>query len=320
MEKSTAGIIGRQKKPGEKKKYGRGVIKENMQIYALMLPTLVLVFIFCYIPMYGLVIAFQDYVPGAPFLGEGVKWVGLRWFDKFISGHYFSRLIKNTLILSGLNLLFGFTAPIFFALLLDQIKHTRFKKFIQTASYMPYFISTVVVAGMVISFIDTDGLVTNLLMLLGFDRKNYHVEPSAFPWIYTITNVWKNFGFGSILYCSIISSIDPGLYEAAKLDGANRWQQVWHVTIPGLQAVIAINLITTVGAILAANSELILLLYTPATYDVADVIGTYTYRLGILEGQYSYTTAAGLFTAVIGFAFTYAANKISNKLTGFGLW
>lgn len=257
---------------------------------------------------------------GPPFLGEGVKWVGLRWFDKFISGHYFSRLIKNTLILSGLNLLFGFTAPIFFALLLDQIKHTRFKKFIQTASYMPYFISTVVVAGMVISFIDTDGLVTNLLMLLGFDRKNYHVEPSAFPWIYTITNVWKNFGFGSILYCSIISSIDPGLYEAAKLDGANRWQQVWHVTIPGLQAVIAINLITTVGAILAANSELILLLYTPATYDVADVIGTYTYRLGILEGQYSYTTAAGLFTAVIGFAFTYAANKISNKLTGFGLW
>lgn len=225
MEKSTAGFIGRQKKPGEKKRYGRGIIKENMQIYALMLPTLVLIFIFCYIPMYGLVIAFQDYVPGAPFLGEGVKWVGLRWFDKFISGHYFSRLIKNTLILSGLNLLFGFTAPIFFALLLDQIKHTRFKKFIQTASYMPYFISTVVVAGMVISFIDTDGLVTNLLMLLGFDRKNYHVEPSAFPWIYTITNVWKNFGFGSILYCSIISSIDPGLYEAAKLDGANRWQQ-----------------------------------------------------------------------------------------------
>ena len=171
MEKSTAGFIGRQKKPGEKKKYGRGVIKENMQIYALMLPTLVLIFIFCYIPMYGLVIAFQDYVPGAPFLGEGVKWVGLRWFDKFISGHYFSRLIKNTLILSGLNLLFGFTAPIFFALLLDQIKHTRFKKFIQTASYMPYFISTVVVAGMVISFIDTDGLVTNLLMLLGFTER-----------------------------------------------------------------------------------------------------------------------------------------------------
>ncbi len=160
-----------QKEARRKKEIRKRDYQGNMQIYALMLPNLVLIFIFCYIPMYGLVIAFQDYVPGAPFLGEGVKWVGLRWFDKFISGHYFSRLIKNTLILSGLNLLFGFTAPIFFALLLDQIKHTRFKKFIQTASYMPYFISTVVVAGMVISFIDTDGLVTNLLMLLGFDRE-----------------------------------------------------------------------------------------------------------------------------------------------------
>ena len=154
-----------------------GRILQKWQLYVLLLPALAWLAVFAYYPMYGLVIAFQDYVPGAPFLGEGVKWVGLRWFDKFISGHYFSRLIKNTLILSGLNLLFGFTAPIFFALLLDQIKHTRFKKFIQTASYMPYFISTVVVAGMVISFIDTDGIVTNLLTVMGFDRKNYHVDP-----------------------------------------------------------------------------------------------------------------------------------------------
>lgn len=308
------------KKKGLVQRYGKGVLKENMQIYGMMLPTLLLILIFCYIPMYGLIIAFQDYVPGSAFLGPEVKWVGLKWFQKFISGHYFSRLIRNTLVLSGLNLLFGFTAPILFALLLDQLRHQKFKKFVQTASYMPYFISTVVVAGMVISFIDVDGLITNLLVHLGMEGKNYHVEPGAFPWVYTITNVWKGFGFASILYCSIISSIDPGLYEAAKLDGANRWQQVWHVTLPGLKAVIAINLITTVGAILATNTELILLLYTPATYDVADVIGTYTYRLGILEGQYSYTTAAGLFTAIIGFGFTFAANKISNKLTGFGLW
>ena len=301
-------------------RYGKGVIKENLQIYGIMLPTLLLILIFCYVPLYGLVIAFQDYVPGNPFFGEGVHWVGLKWFEKFVTNHYFIRLIKNTLILSGLNLLFGFTMPILFALLLDQIRHAKFKKFVQTASYMPYFISTVVVAGMVISFMDTDGIVTNLLTQFGMEKKNYHIEPGTFPWMYTITNVWKNFGFGSILYCSIISSIDPGLYEAAKLDGANRGQQVWHVTLPGLRSVIAINLITTVGAILSTNSELILLLYTPATYEVADVIGTYTYRLGILEGQYSYTTAAGLFTAIIGFIFTYIANKISNKLTGFGLW
>jgi len=185
---------------------------------------------------------------------------------------------------------------------------------------MPYFISTVVVAGMVITFLTTDGIVTNLLTSLGLPQKDYHIESSAFPWVYTVTNVWKNFGFGSILYCSIISSIDPGLYEAAKLDGANRAQQVWHVTLPGLRTVIAINIIMAVGSVLSANTELILLLYTPATYEVADVIGTYTYRLGILEGQYSYTTAAGLFTATIGFLLTFIANKISNKLTGYGLW
>lgn len=304
----------------QKQHYSKGVIRENLKIYAMMLPTLILILVFCYVPMYGLIIAFQDYVPGASFLGPDVKWVGLKWFQKFISGHYFGRLLKNTLILSGLNLLFGFTAPILFALLLDQIRHHRFKKVIQTASYLPYFISTVVVAGMMISFIDVDGIITRVLTVFGLESQNYHVNPDAFPWVYTVTNVWKNFGFASILYCSIISSIDPGLYEAAKLDGANRAQQVWHVTLPGMKAVIAINLITTVGSILAANTELILLLYTPATYDVADVIGTYTYRLGILEGQYSYTTAAGLFTALIGFGFTFAANKISDKLTGYGLW
>ncbi len=304
----------------EKKKYGQGIIKENIQIYALMLPTLLLILIFCYVPMYGIIIAFQDYVPGSPFIGKDVDWVGLRWFKQFVAGHYFTRLLKNTLVLSILNLIFGFTAPILFALLLDQIKHIKYKKFIQTASYMPYFISTVVVAGMVISFVDTDGLITSVLTTLGFARENYRTNSDAFPWIYTFTNVWKGFGFGSILYCSIISSIDPGLYEAAKLDGANRWQQVWHVTLPGLKAVIAINLIRTVGDILSTNTDLILLFYTPATYDVADVIGTYTYRLGILEGQYSYTTAAGVFTSIIGFAITFVANKISNKLAGVGLW
>jgi putative aldouronate transport system permease protein len=270
--------------------------------------------------MYGLVISFQDYVPGASFLGKDVEWVGIKWFVKFVTGKYFIRIIRNTLVLSGLNLIFGFTAPIAFALLLDQIRHHRYKKIVQTASYMPYFISMVVVAGMVISFIDVDGMISNLLVMLGFRAENYLVSPSAFPWIYTITNIWKGFGFGSILYCSIISSIDPGLYEAAKIDGANRLKQVWHITLPGLRSVIAINLIMMVGSVLSTNTDLVLLLYSPATYEVSDVIGTYTYRLGILEGQFSYTAAAGLFTSIIGFSLTFISNKISNKLTGFGLW
>ena len=293
---------------------------EMLQYYSLLIPVLALIFVFCYIPMYGIVIAFQDYLPGSPFIGEGVRWVGLKYFERFIGGEYFTRLIRNTLVLSGLNLAFGFSVPILFALLMDQIKTTWLKKTIQTASYMPYFISSVVVAGMVISFIDTDGLVMQLLSVFGVPKQNLRINSGAFPWIYTVTNVWKSFGFGSILYFSTISSIDPGQYEAARIDGANRWMQVWHITLPGLRNIIAINLIMAIGGILNANSELILLMYTPATYDVADVIGTYTYRMGIEGGQYSYTTAAGLFMSLIGFALTFAANKASNRLTGYGLW
>jgi putative aldouronate transport system permease protein len=293
---------------------------ETLQLYSLLAPVLILIAVFCYAPLYGIVIAFQDYVPGSAFIGENVKWVGLANFERFVQGEYFWRLMKNTLVLSGLNLAFGFTMPILFALLLDQIHVLKLRKIIQTASYMPYFISTVVVAGMVISFIDVQGMITNLLTVLGMPAKNYRVEPSAFPTIYTVTNIWKGFGFGSILYVSTINSIDPGLYESAKMDGANRWKQVLHVTLPGLRQIIAINLIMTIGGILNTNSELILLLYSSAVYDVADVIGTYTYRLGITGGQYSLTTAAGLFMSAIGFALTYAANKVSGRLTGYSLW
>jgi putative aldouronate transport system permease protein len=299
---------------------GREQIKEHIQIYSLMLPVLILLFVFCYIPMYGIVIAFQDYVPGNPFIGRGVNWAGLKYFIRFIRGEYFLRLVRNTLVLSGLNLLFGFTLPILFALLLDQIRLMNFQKFVQTASYLPYFISTVIVAGMVISFIDVNGLITTLLTKFGFEPMNYRLSKAAFPAIYTITNVWKSFGFGSILYFATITSINPGLYESAKIDGANRFQQVLYITLPGIQRIIAINLIMAIGGILGTNTDLILLLYHPATYEVADVIGTYVYRLGIVGGEFSYTTAVGLFMSVIAFVLTFCANKISNKLTDYGLW
>lgn len=312
---------GKKLKNRRKEKRSKSVIRENIQLYALMFPVFLLIIIFSYGPMFGLVIAFQDYVPGAPFLEKGVEWVGLHHFQRFVTGKYFGRLIRNTLILSGLNLVFGFTAPIVFALLIDQIKHLKFKKFAQTASYMPYFISTVIVAGMVISFIDEGGMISQFLTkVFNLPAKNWRNEAAAFPAIYTITNVWKGFGFGSILYISSISSIDQSQYESAKIDGANRWQQCRYITLPGIKNIIAINLILAIGGILATNSDLILLLYSPATYDVADVIGTYTYRLGIVSGEYSYTAAAGLFMSVIGFSLTFAANKVSDKLTGFGLW
>ena len=294
---------------------------EYMQIYSLLLPVGVLLFIFCYIPMYGIIIAFQDYMAGSPFMGPGVTWVGFRHIIRFVSSEYFVRIIRNTLVLSGLNLAFGFTLPILFALLLDQIRNGPYRRFVQTASYLPYFISTVVVAGMVISFVDSNGLVTRFLTLFGGDiMTNYRLIKTGFPTLYTVTNVWKYFGFGSILYLSTITSIDPGLYESAKIDGANRLQQVIHITLPGIQRIIAINLIMAVGHLLGANTDLILLLYHPATYETADVVGTYVYRVGIVEGSYSYSTAVGLFMSIFAFGLTYTANRISNKLTDYGLW
>jgi putative aldouronate transport system permease protein len=270
--------------------------------------------------MYGIVISFQDYIPGSPFIGNGVRWAGFKYFIRFVNNEYFWRLIRNTLVLSGLNLAFGFTIPIIFALLLDQIKTLNFRKLVQTSSYLPYFISTVVVAGMAISFIDVNGIITHTLASFGLSPMNWRLSKTAFPIVYTATNVWKNFGFGSILYFATITSIDPQLYESAKIDGANRFQQALYITIPGIQRIIAINLIMAIGNILATNTDLILLLYHPATYEVADVIGTYVYRMGIEGGEFSYTTAVGLFMSALAFILTFIANKISNKLTDFGLW
>jgi putative aldouronate transport system permease protein len=270
--------------------------------------------------MFGIIISFQDYIPGSPMTGPGVIWVGLKWFIRFVQSEYFVRIVRNTLILSGLNLLFGFTLPILFALLLDQIRRLNFRKFVQTASYLPYFISTVIVAGMVISFVDPNGLISIILSRFGVSRQNLLVDKGAFPAIYTITNVWKTFGFGSILYLSTISSIDPCQYESAKIDGANRLQQAWHITIPGIRRIIAINLIMAIGNILTTNTDLILLLYHPSTYEVADVIGTYVYRIGIVGGEFSYSAAVGLFMSVIGFTLAFSANRISNKISDYGLW
>lgn len=304
------------------KRVSRELLRENVELYSIMLPTLLLIFIFCYIPMYGVVIAFQKYVPGRPFLAfdGSTQWVGLKHFIDFVQGKYFWRLIGNTIKLSAYNIIFGFWVPIVFALLLNEVRQLRLRKFFQTASYLPYFISMVVVAGLVLSFIETNGLVNNLISMLGGSRTAWRSSKAAFPVIYTITNIWKSFGFGSILYLSAITAIDTTLYESAKLDGAGRLKQVWYVTLPSILPTISIMLIMSVGDILSANTDLILLLYSSATYETADVIGTYIYRVGIQGGKFSETAAIGLFAAAINFMLVFAANKASNKLTNFGLW
>ena len=301
-----------------KNRVRRDILQENIEVWSMMLPVLLVIFLFSYVPLWGTIIAVQDYAPGSPFFGS--EFVGLRWIAKFISSIYFERLIVNTLRLSALQLVFSFWVPIIFALFLNEVTHIRYKKIVQTCSYMPYFVSSVVVAGMAIAFLDPNGIINNLLALFGAQPREFITDPDAFPAIYTIVTIWKDFGFASILYFSTLSSIDPSLYEAARIDGASHMQQIWHVTLPGLKSIIAIKLIMSVGAILSSNTDMILLLYNTATYRTADVIGTYVYREGIGGGKFSYTTAVNLFMSMIGFTLTYLANRASNALTGSGLW
>ena len=296
------------------------VIRENIKLYAMMLPVLVLIFIFCYIPMYGLVIAFQEYAPGSPFIGEGVRWVGLEHFKRFVTSIYFTRVVKNAVIFNLLDLAFGFTLPILFALMVDMVKQHSVKRTVLTMSYMPHFISTVIVGGMLLSFFATDGLLTNFLTVLGLERQNWLKNSDAFRMIYTAAKTWKSFGYSSILYVATLASIDPTLYEAAKIDGAGQLSRIWHVTLPGLMNIIIIKFIMAIGSILNEGSDLLLLIYSPSTYRVADTIQTYTYRYGIINGAYSYSTAAGIFIAGISIVLVTIANRVSNKVTGYGLW
>lgn len=304
-----------------RKKYGNTVLRENKELYLMMAPVIVLIFLLAYLPLYGMLIAFQDYFPGAPIFSLGhTKWVGLKFFKQFINGRYFGRLLKNTLYLSFLNLVIGFPIPIIFALIVNEIKLLKFKKFVQTASYLPYFISTVVVAGIVLSFIGTDGLVNDIRAVFGLEPVAFNISVSAFPVIYTVTNVWKSFGWNSILYLSGMASIDTALYESAKIDGANRFQLALHITLPGIMPTISMMFIMAVGGIMASNTDLILLLYNPTIYETSDVFGTYIYRDGILNGNFSLNAAVGIISSTVNFILIFVANKISTKCTGNGMW
>ncbi|WP_405448839.1 ABC transporter permease [Paenibacillus sp. HJGM_3] len=296
--------------------------RDNMQLYLIMLPVLLHIFIFSYIPMYGIVIAFQNYFPGKPFLAfdGSTDWVGLQHFIDFVNGPYFGRLVRNTFILSFYYFIFGFWVPILFALLLNELRGGLFKRFVQTSSYLPHFISNVVVAGMVLSFIDPDGLVNVFIKGFGGEAISFHTEPRYFSTIYTITTIWKSFGWSSILYLSAMSSIDPSLYEAAKMDGAGRFRQMLHITLPSIRPTIFILLIFAIGNLFSANTEFIMLIYNPSLYETADVIGTFLYRDGLLNGNFSAGAAVGLLTAVINFTLLFGANALSRKYTEHALW
>ena len=292
--------------------------RQNKLLYWMILPVLIYVFIFSYIPMFGLIMSFQDYSLTKGIWGS--KWVGLKNFKDFFGGMYFGRTLGNTLILSGLDLLICFPAPILLALMLNEVGNMRFKRTIQTVSYMPHFISMVVVAGLIKEFCSSTGPLAQMAQLWGGEARNYLSDPANFRGIFTMSSVWQTIGFNSIVFLAALAGVDMQQYEAAKIDGANRLQQMWHVTLPGIAPTIIIMLILRCGSIMNVNFEKVLLLYSHSTYETADVISTYVYRVGIIKQKIGYSTAVGLFNSVASLILVLSSNWLSNKLTDSGLF
>lgn len=285
----------------------------NKGLYFLILPVVVYLIIFNYVPMAGIVLGFERFTPkNGVYMSE---WVGLKHFVTFFSSVFFIRVLKNTLILSLYSIIFGFPAPIIFALLLNELDNEYYKKVIQVVSYMPNFISTVVISGIIIDFVASDGVITDMLVKVGFlkEAKNLLSVPEYFRTIMVLTDLWQQVGFGSILFLAALTGIDQELYEAAVIDGANRWKQTIHVTIPGIMPTVVIMLIMRIGGLMNANQEKILLLYNPLIYETSDVIGTFVYRKGLLEADYGYSTAVGLFNSVVNVVLLFIANGVSRK-------
>lgn len=299
-------------------KNGLGRVVEYRQVYVMLLPALVFYAVFCYAPMFGLTIAFQDYsvtkgVFGSPF-------IGFENFKNFFTNYKFWELMRNTLSINIWGFIFGFPAPIIFALLLNEMKNLRCKKLVQTVTYMPHFISTVVIASMILTFTSSEGIVNDVRVLFGGERISFMTEPKYFYFIYILSDIWQNVGWSSIIYIAALSSVDQELYEAAAIDGAGRFKQMLHITLPGISQTIIIMMIMRLGQMLTVGYEKIILLYNPVIYETSDVISTYVYRRGLLEGDYSYSAAVGMFNSVFNFIFLITSNSVSRKLTGSGLW
>lgn len=287
--------------------------RRNKWLYLIMIPVLTYYIIFCYLPMGGIVIAFKNYKPALGIWGS--DWVGFKHFISFFNSTFFVRVIRNTLLISLYTLVWGFPAPIILALMLNEVRFCRLRRVTQTISYFPHFLSTVVVCGMLLQFSLSDGLFNQILGLFGVDAKSWLQVPGAFRTIYVASGVWQSMGWSSIIYIAAIAGVDTQLYEAAALDGAGRWQRIWHVTLPTIKPTIVLLLIMQVGKMMSVGYEKIIQLYNPAIYETADVISTYVYRKGLLDSDWSYSTAVNLFNSVINFILVILANQVSKKVT-----
>ena len=293
-------------------------ISINRTLYLMALPGIVFFIIFAYIPMYYVIISFKDY---NPMLGVfGSPWVGLEHFIRLFDSVFFIRIIKNTVGLSTYAIVASFWVPIVFALLLNEIRHIAFKRVVQTITYIPHFVSMVVLCGMITSFCMKDGIINDIIALFGGERTNLLMRPELFKTIYVLSGIWESVGWSSIVYVAALTGINPALYEAAEIDGAGRFKKAWHITLPGIIPTIVTMLILNIGTIMSVGFEKVFLLYNPLTYETAEVISTYVYNKGLVEMNFSFATAANLFNSVVNLLLVLISNYISRKVTETGLW
>lgn len=303
----------------DKRSFFQLVVRDR-QLLVMCIPMVLFFLIFSYVPMYGLVIAFKNFKPALGIIKSG--WVGLDVFAKVFRNPFFPRLLGNTFLIGIYSLLWGFPVPIIFALFVNEIRSDKFRKITQTISYLPYFISTVVIVGLLWNFLSPVTGVVNTVYtaITGNEPINFMSEPAYFRSIYIGSNIWQTFGWNSIIYLAALAGIDMQLYDSATVDGANRMQQMLHVTLPSMLPTIVIMLILNMGNIMSVGFEKIILMYSPSTYQTADVISTYTYRRGIIQSDFSFGTAIGLFNSAVNIIFIAGANRLSRKLTETSLW
>nr|MDT0658995.1 ABC transporter permease subunit [Micromonospora sp. DSM 115978] len=296
----------------------RRAIRRDWQLYSLALLPLLFFAVFRYLPMLGNVIAFRRFQPGGSLFGE--YWVGLRYVRMFLDDPTFWSVFANTLWIGTLTLIVCFPLPIVLALLLNELRNQRIKRLVQSISYLPHFLSIVIVAAMVMQLLSLDGTVNQFVGALGGEPIPFLQRPEWFRTIYVSSELWQTLGWGTILYLAALTTIDDDLYEASRIDGANRWRQTWHVTLPGIRPTMVTLLILNIGTFMAVGFEKVLLLYNPLTYPTADVISTYLFRMGFQSSNFSYAAAIGLFEAVIGLILVVSANLIARRTVGTSLW
>lgn len=291
-------------------------------LYLLILPVLIYVFVFSYIPMYGVTIAFKDYkfikgIAGSPWANNH----GLKYFIRFLSSSQFPRVMSNTVIISAMRLLISFPAPVILAILLNELRSQRFKRVVQSITYLPHFMSWVVISALLLDILNpVNGIVNAVIVALGGKAISFSIEPGYFRWLLVLASMWKEVGWGSVVYLAAITGLDLAMYEAADIDGANRFQRIIYITLPSIMPVVTIMFILRIGNFLNAGFDEIINMYNPAVYSVSDIIDTYAYRVGLVDMNFSYSAAIGLFKNVIGAMMLVITNIITRSTTGEGVW